>query len=290
MSAVVLVLASTPAAGETVPATSSGTSDELVAPPSLSSCNNTAFLPSIAFEADGTPIGVPRLGVGPGLVTSFEISISPLGPGTISLDEVITYDGHAERDTLSAQPDEKVRIEFLLDGNVQAVTRLTPDVPDSTLSAWVTSDLGSHDLPNGANALRVVHSSAQTGQNSVVISAICGSHTPVDAPAAATPPVCDTATDGADAAADAADATVCDDPDAAASPICDTATDGADGAYAEDAAADGTDAADATVCDDPDAAASPICDTATDGADAADAADAAAVSYTHLTLPTIYSV
>ena len=178
--------ASAQAANASVSFTSSGGADDLQPPPAAS-CNDLVFLNNISLNENGVPIGAPRLGVGPGLVISFEVpDFTPLGPSQVTLNEVITYDGHAGRDTATAQLNEQVRLEFLLNGEVQATTPFTPDVEDNRLSAWTEVSLGSYDLPNGADGLRVVHYNNPPKTDSVVISAICGTSTELPAPTTTT--------------------------------------------------------------------------------------------------------
>jgi len=157
----------------------SGGSDTLQPPPSPM-CDGLVFITEVSFDAAGNPIDIPRFGTTPDLVQVFDVpGFQPVGPGTLELDEVIVYDGHIGRATWGPQLEEQVYFELLLDGVVQATTPPTPDVPDGQLTGWNDIDMGSYELPNGADTLRIRHASANSaGIESLVVSALCGRHTP----------------------------------------------------------------------------------------------------------------
>ncbi len=181
LCAVVLLFVNSPALAQaSVTIVDSGSSDDLVPPPAPD-CDDLVFLTEVTFSDQGVPLGIPRLGVGFGLVTSFVVpDFEPIGPSIIALDEVITFDGHTGRDIWPAQLNERVKFEFLLDGVVQVATPFTPDLPDDSVSAWLDVDMGTYELPNGADALRIVHFSDPNNTDSVVVSALCG--TSIDLP------------------------------------------------------------------------------------------------------------
>jgi hypothetical protein len=174
-SALALLLLVIPAgAQDGIKVIGSGGSDELVAPPSPT-CDDLVLLSEVTFSEAGVPLSIPRMGVGDGLVTSYDVpNFEPVGAGTLVLDEVITFDGHVGRDIWPAQPNERVQFEFLLDGVSQVITPFTPDLPDDTLSAWLDLDMGAYQLPNGADALRILHYNDPGNTDSVVVSALCG--------------------------------------------------------------------------------------------------------------------
>jgi hypothetical protein len=66
-----------------------------------------------------------------------------------------------------------VWFEFLLDGVQQTRTPNTPDLPDGQLTGWHDLDMGSYELPNGADTLRIHHVGGNSA-NSLVVSALCG--------------------------------------------------------------------------------------------------------------------
>ena len=152
-----------------------GSSEELVAPPSPScEAGQLELIPETSFTTVGVPIDVPRLGVGAGLSTEYEIpDFEALGAGVIDIVEIITFDAHTGRSGWPAQDNESVAIEFLLDGDVQVTTEFTPDVEDSVNAAWVLSSLGEYELPEGADAARVVHFNEADNTDSVVAASLC---------------------------------------------------------------------------------------------------------------------
>lgn len=154
---------------------SSGGSDELIPPPSPT-CDDLVFVTEVSFDASGNPIDVPRFGTSPDLVQVFDVpNFEAVGPGTLELNEVIVYDGHFGRAIWSPQLQEQVFFEFLLDGEVQARTPATPDVPDGQRTGWHDLDMGSYELPRGADTLRIRHAGGDSSSvESLVVSAVCG--------------------------------------------------------------------------------------------------------------------
>lgn len=153
----------------------SGGSDELIPPPSPT-CDDLVFVTEVSFDAAGNPIDIPRFGTSPDLVQVFDIpDFEPVGPGTLELNEVIVYDGHFGRAIWEPQLQEQVYFEFLLAGEVQARTPATPDVPDGQRTGWHDLDMGSYELPNGADTLRIRHAGGDSASvESLVVSALCG--------------------------------------------------------------------------------------------------------------------
>ena len=152
-----------------------GSSDELVAPPSPTcGAGQLELIPETAFSTIAEPIGVPRLGVGAGLSTEFDIpDFDAIEPGVIDVVEIITFDAHTGRSGWPTQDNESVAVEFLLDGEVQVTTEFTPDVEDGVNAAWVVADLGQYDLPEGADAARIVHFNEADNSDSVVAASLC---------------------------------------------------------------------------------------------------------------------
>ena len=238
VAALTLTLATTGlAAQDQVTVLGSGTSDDLVAPPS-STCSSDALLlvPDVEFTSVAMPVGVPRLGVGAGLVTSYDIPDFPeLASGVIDVVEIITFDAHTGRDAWPAQDNERVSVEFLLGGEVQASTDLTPDVADSVNSAWAITDLGEHDLPEGADGARLVAFNEALNTDSVVVASLCAVFEADDGPVADDTEVLGT-TEEADAEAEEAAAEEAAAEEAAAEESAAAAA--AEEAAAEEAAAE----------------------------------------------------
>lgn len=171
-----IVLAAIPAgAQDGIRIIGSGGSDELVPPPSPN-CERTVFITEVSFDAAGNPIDIPRFGSSADLTQVYDVpDFEPLGPGTLFLDEVITYDGHIGRAIWTPQTQEQVYFEFLLDGVSQLTTPPTPDIPDLQRTDWLDIDMGTYSLPNGADTLRIHHvGSPPENVDSLVVSAMCG--------------------------------------------------------------------------------------------------------------------
>lgn len=176
----IVFLASPAGAQNGVRILDSGGSDELEPPPSPR-CDDLVFITEVTFDAAGNPIDIPRFGSSPGLTQVFDVpEFIAIGPGIILLDEVIVYDGHFGRALWTPQVMEQVYFEFLLGGVQQAVTPLTPDVPDGRRTGWHDVDMGSYELPNGADTLRIHHAGGDPADvDSLVVSALCGQLKPL---------------------------------------------------------------------------------------------------------------
>ena len=172
----------------------SGGSDELIPPPPPP-CDDLVFITEVSFDALGNPIDIPRFGTSPDLVQVFDVPMfAPVGPGTLLLDEVIVYDGHFGRAAWTPQLREQVWFEFLLDDVSQGRTPPTPDVPDGQRTGWHDLDMGSYELPNGADTLRIHHIGGDPAfVESLVVSALCGQLVPFEEPidASTVPPTTD---------------------------------------------------------------------------------------------------
>ena len=156
--------------------------DELVGPPAPDACGGTQWV--------GVTGSVPDLDIAVRLIyragspelQSYTIPGLTLPPGSVSIPEIITWDGYIgtidRRDPASqTQTDEQVRLEFYNGGSLVAATGETEDLIDAVVSAWWVGSLGTVDLPDGADEVRIVHSSLYDGKiddtNSIVPSAIC---------------------------------------------------------------------------------------------------------------------
>lgn len=179
VATIVLFAAAPAGAQEGVRVLGSGGSDDLVPPPSPT-CDDLVFVTEVTFDAAGNPIDIPRFGSSPDLTQVHDIpDFQAVGPGILELDEVIVYDGHFGRAIWDPQLEEKVYFEFLLGGVSQGRTPLTPDVPDGQRTGWLDIDMGSYELPNGADTLRIHHGGGEPAEvNSLVVSALCGHLTP----------------------------------------------------------------------------------------------------------------
>lgn len=167
-----------------------GSSDDLVAPPSPNCpAGAITLVPEVQFTSAGSPIDAMVLGVGNGLSTTVDIEdFNGVDAGAIEIVEIITYDAHTGRALWPAQDNERVAIEFLLDGVIQATSAFTPDVEDGVNSAWVVSSLGELELPEGADEARVVHFNEASNNDSVVVASACASFTGLAEPIAEATP------------------------------------------------------------------------------------------------------
>ena len=171
------------AGAQTVTELGSGSSDELVAPPAPN-CGADALelIPQVSFNESAIPIDALRLGVGAGLVETTEIEdFEEIGSGVIEITEIITFDGHTGREGWPAQDNERVAIEFLLDGDVVVTTEFTPDVADNVNAAWTETNLGEYELPDGADAANIVHFGEEGNTDSVTVASLCAEFTEIDA-------------------------------------------------------------------------------------------------------------
>ncbi len=203
------------------PATASaGSSEELVLPPAPS-CATPVFTTAPIINSDGYNASSPEIGDGVGgLPTRVLMSGVSFESGTVSIDEVITWDAHIDRATNLDQDNERVLFEFSLDGAVVATSALTTDLVEGPVSAWEIDNLGLVDLPGGADAVSIVHAGGTAAINSVVVTGVCMTFTPtpVPDPEPEPEPVCD------DDPATPEPAGGCDlepDPEPEPEPVCD---------------------------------------------------------------------
>jgi len=158
-----------------------GGSDQAVHPP-RPTCDQPIFTTELVFDADGyvTEASHPRFGTSAELLQVLDVAnFTSVGPGSFSLTEVITLDGHRHRATWPDQLNEQVWFEFLLGGVSQGRSALTPDVPDDLRTGWMVADMGVVDLPDGADTLRIHHAGINPAEvNSLVLYGLCGGFTP----------------------------------------------------------------------------------------------------------------
>ncbi|MEE9416383.1 MAG: hypothetical protein V3V01_13960 [Acidimicrobiales bacterium] len=165
-----------------------GSSDELAQPPGPS-CDAPIFQSTHSYTDEGFASNPLRFGTAGSLLRSFTLPDVSFEPGTIYISEVITFDGHVERE-LELQPNEQVRIEFRLDGETVATSSLTEDLIDGVTSAWNVMSIGDLELPQGASEVVIVHhgSNGATIANSLSVTSICTRFTPQIAPETTTVP------------------------------------------------------------------------------------------------------
>ncbi len=174
------------------PATAyAGSSDELALPPGPS-CTEPVFTTTPALDASGFNISDPNLGDGAGgLISRTTISGLDFPSGTVSLDEIVTWDAHTDRQNNPDQTNERVVMEFVLDGVVVATSGATTDLLEGPVSAWEINNLGTIDLPDGADAVNLVHVGGTSAINSVVVTSVCLTFVPTPIPE---PVLCDDGT------------------------------------------------------------------------------------------------
>ncbi len=155
------------------PATAfAGTSEDVVRPPGPS-CADPIYTTPAVLDANGYNQSV-RLGDGSNeLPVTLAIPGQTFEAGAVSLDEVITWDSHIDRETNTDQLNERVVIDFLLNGAVVGTSDASPDLADGVDSAWEISNLGVVNLPDGADAVNLRHVAGTTQINSVVVTSVC---------------------------------------------------------------------------------------------------------------------
>ena len=100
------------------------------------------------------------------------------GPGNVDVLELVTWDGYAGRSATdpNTQRIEQVRLEFFKDGQWVGTSVTSEDLEDGVESFWWAGNLGRVSLPNGADRVEVVHSSAfeDDGQpNGMSVTGVC---------------------------------------------------------------------------------------------------------------------
>lgn len=115
------------------------------------------------------------------------------GPLSVTVEEAISYDGYTNRPNVGTQPEETWKVAFFLNGNLVAETGYTGDIVDGVEAAEWIGSLGTVQLPNGADEIRIIHyedddygTGNSPSANSVMPSSVCLSYTPMAPPA--TPP------------------------------------------------------------------------------------------------------
>uniref|UniRef100_UPI00262B787B SdrD B-like domain-containing protein n=1 Tax=uncultured Winogradskyella sp. TaxID=395353 RepID=UPI00262B787B len=165
---------------------------EIVAP-SDPTCDNGSFLwennIDVTTLEGSNLIPVADLRFKDGGDTQFTIPgpypIEFSGAVTVSLDEVISWDGYGTRANTVAQNNEKWKVVFKKNGNIVFESSYTQDIADNVVSAeWIGSLESNIYLANGTDEIILVHSedptlgegSIYSSSNSVVPSSICISY------------------------------------------------------------------------------------------------------------------
>ncbi|MFK7834156.1 MAG: SdrD B-like domain-containing protein, partial [Winogradskyella sp.] len=121
------------------------------------------------------------------------------GAVTVSLDEVVSWDGYTNRPNVGAQTKEKWKVVFRKNGNTVFESSYTQDVADNVTSGeWVGALESDIFLPQGTDEIIIVHiedslygdGSIHSSPNSVVPSSICLSYE-VEAIEPPSDPTCD---------------------------------------------------------------------------------------------------
>ena len=138
------------------------------------------------------PSGIPDVDVRfeTGGVTIYE-PFSPLPgqfsePIVVDIHEVIVWDGYTDRPNEGEQPNERIRVIFLLNGDVVwespwTGTDTSDDIETGLMSDEAGGRLGSAILPNGADQIIVAHwgdptyggGDGSSNPNSVIPYAVC---------------------------------------------------------------------------------------------------------------------
>ncbi len=94
---------------------------------------------------------------------------------TINLNEIIVCDGYITRAaTGGPQSGERVKIQFFKDGVLQGESASTPDLADDVeMAQWIGS-LGTVDLPNGTDEIKIYNYG-----NSMQVAGICMGYVPM---------------------------------------------------------------------------------------------------------------
>lgn len=108
-------------------------------------------------------------------------------PVSVNINDVVSYDGYVGRNGVS-QGNERWRVVFRKSGATVATTPYTNDVADNVNQASWRGSLGTVNLPNGADEVRIEHwsvandASCTNGPNSVVPVSVCMTVSAVSTP------------------------------------------------------------------------------------------------------------
>ncbi len=173
------------------PATDTGATVNLDMAPNPSGCNGPLIsMPGTIDDDSGRNISPVRFGTAPDLEWFYTIPELTFAAGSVALPQVVTWDAYLGRENTEVQPAERVRFEFFNQGTHVASTDFTADLADGVASAHAVTNLGSVNLPNGADEVRIVHYdwvTPTTTENSLVVTAACFEATAAAPPATAPP-------------------------------------------------------------------------------------------------------
>lgn len=155
-----------------------GYSDRLVDAPTPIECAGEAWL------ADR--------GVHMGDYSAAELEIDTsltLAAGRWRVADLVVHDADIDRASYP-QADERLRVEFWLDGHMIAASKSTPDLEDGPISAWFQGSLGTVELPHGADRVILSHSNVFDGTrgtnsfepHSLCLSSVLDNAPPTEAP------------------------------------------------------------------------------------------------------------
>jgi hypothetical protein len=132
-------------------------SDELVGPPALSCDGGTAWSNPVTIGAGGVVTGGVKMMTG--ATDSVQVPGLTFAPGLAWVRQSIVWDGYTNRAAAPVQANEQVRYQFYKDGKLVATTNASTDLADGATSAWSVEGLDTVNLPEGADAVWVKHSS-----------------------------------------------------------------------------------------------------------------------------------
>ena len=103
-----------------------------------------------------------------------------VGPITVDITDFYTWDGYENRQNVTAQPNEQLRLDFYKDGNLVHQTGYTPDLADGVCFAEWRGSLGTFNAINGVDQVVIVHpeldDSSLPTANSIVPVSLCISY------------------------------------------------------------------------------------------------------------------
>lgn len=132
-------------------------SKDLVGPPALSCEGGTPWANPVTIGAGGVVSGGIHMMAGG--TTSVQVPGLTFPPGQAWVRQSIVWDGYTNRSATPAQKNEQVRYQFYKDGKLVAETNTSSDLADGVTSAWAVEPLNTVNLPEGADAVWVKHSS-----------------------------------------------------------------------------------------------------------------------------------
>lgn len=103
------------------------------------------------------------------------------GPGKVSVSELLAFDSYAGRESAATAGEfaEQVRVEYYKNGVMQAASYATDDLEEGYTTAWWRGPLGTVELVEGADTVKIVHASQFDGiggLNAVTPSGVCFSY------------------------------------------------------------------------------------------------------------------